>query len=273
MVIFPKTKINLGLRITGKRHDGYHDIETIFYPVDLCDALEFVVSSGSHNKDLITITGLETGGLPEDNLVMKGISLLRDRFSFPILKIHLHKAIPAGAGLGGGSSDAAGILMGISKCFNLSLENDRLKAYALELGSDCPFFLENTPSLARGRGEILEPLDTFLSGYYILLINSGIGISTREAYQNCHPQQPSINLSQLIHHPPEEWKDLIINDFEEFVFRKHPVIGNIKKSLYKSGAIYSSMSGSGSTVYGIYSEKPVIPEKLKEFVIFEGIMG
>lgn len=273
MVIFPKAKINLGLQITGKRHDDYHDIETIFYPVNLCDALEFVVYSGSQNKDLITMTGLETGGLPEDNLVLKGISLLRDTFSFPLLKIHLHKTIPAGAGLGGGSSDAAGILMGINKCFNLSLDNDRLKALALELGSDCPFFVDSIPSLARGRGEILEPLDTFLSGYYILLINPGIGIATREAYQNCHPGQPSINLSQLVHRPPEEWKDLIINDFEEFIFRKCPAIGNIKKSLYESGAIYSSMSGSGSTVYGIYSEKPEIPEKLKELVIFEGIMG
>ena len=272
MVIFPKAKINLGLRITGKRHDGYHDIETILYPVNLCDALEFVISSDKQNKDILTVTGLETGGLTEDNLVMKGIRLLRERFTFPLLKIHLHKAIPVRAGLGGGSSDAAGILKGINKYFGLAIANERLKAFALELGSDCPFFIGNIPSLARGRGELLESMDTVLNGYYILLINPGIGIPTKEAYQNCLPQQPSTDLSQLVSHPVEEWKEVIINDFEDYVFEKYPLIGDIRKSLYTSGAIFSSMSGSGSTVYGIYTAKPQVPEKLKEFVIFEGYL-
>ena len=154
MIIFPKAKINLGLRITGKRHDGYHDIETIFYPVKLFDALEFVVSPATQNIDTLTVTGLKTGGVPENNLVMQGIRLLREEFSFPILKIHLHKAIPAGAGLGGGSSDAAGIISGINKYFGLSIADKKMEAIALNLGSDCPFFIESIPSLARGRGEI-----------------------------------------------------------------------------------------------------------------------
>jgi 4-diphosphocytidyl-2-C-methyl-D-erythritol kinase len=272
MIIFPKAKINLGLRITAKRNDGYHNIETIFYPVGLYDALEFVVSSEKQKKDIFTVTGLETGGLPEDNLVIKGVHLLRKNFPVPFLKIHLHKAIPAGAGLGGGSSDAAAIIRCINHFFNLSIDNDKLIALALEIGSDCPFFLENVPSIARGRGEILEPVDYFLSGYYILLINPGIGISTKEAYHNCKPGQPLTDLKKLISFPIEEWKNLIINDFEKIVFKTYPMIENIKKILYESGAIYSSMSGSGSTVYGIFREKPVIPESLENFLIFEGIL-
>ncbi len=272
MIIFPKAKINLGLHITGKRNDGYHNIETIFYSVNLCDALEFVVHQGHEKKDILTITGLETGGLNEDNLVLKGVRLLRKKFDLPFLKIHLHKAIPAGAGLGGGSSDAAGILKCINKGLNLSIGEEDLKAYALELGSDCPFFLCNLPSLATGRGEIMESLDTFLSGFHIVLINPRIRISTKEAYENCSYIHHSVNLRQIISQPAEEWKDLLINDFEMYVFRKYPLIENIKTSLYESGALYSSMSGSGSTVYGIFSEKPDIPEQYNDFVIFKGIM-
>ncbi len=270
MVIFPKAKINLGLRITGKRQDGYHDIESIFYPVNLCDALEFVVSSDKQDHDNLTVTGFETGGRTEDNLVMKGVRLLRERYSFPALKIHLHKAIPAGAGLGGGSSDAGEILRGINNYFDLSIGDKSLKALALELGSDCPFFIENKPALIRGRGEILEPLKTFLSGFYILLINPRIKISTKEAYHNCQPEPPTTDLRQLVNRPADEWKGVIINDFEEYVFIKYPIIGEFKKILYSTGAVYSSMSGSGSTVYGIFAEKPEVPENLKNFVIYEG---
>jgi 4-diphosphocytidyl-2-C-methyl-D-erythritol kinase len=272
MIFFPKAKINLGLRITGKRHDGFHNIETIFYPVMLCDALEFIISPEPKKNDILTTTGLQTGVLPEDNLVMKSVRLLRSRFSFPFLKIHLHKAIPAGAGLGGGSSDAAGILRGINNCYGLSINDEELKGYALEMGSDCPFFIGSCPSLARGRGEILEPLDNFLSGYHILLINPGIGISTREAYNNCHPEPPHTNLRELVDLPVDEWKEVIINDFEEYVFKKYPITGSIKNSLYEAGAIYSSLSGSGSTVYGIFPERPVISDKLKDFVIYDGVL-
>ena len=272
MIVFPKAKINIGLRITRKRPDGYHDIETLFYPVGLCDALEFVISAEPLDNDSFTVTGIGTGSDPEDNLVVKTLEKLREKYSFPFLKIHLHKIIPAGAGLGGGSSDAAFLLKAILRHFDLLNDEDILKAAALELGSDCPFFIECIPAYATGRGEILEPIRQILSGYYILLLNPGVGISTREAFQNCHPVTPTTSLLQLIEHPATEWKELIINDFEDFAFKKYPVIGEIKESLYSCGALFSSMSGSGSTVYGLFQEKPKISAELKDFLIWEGVM-
>jgi 4-diphosphocytidyl-2-C-methyl-D-erythritol kinase len=270
MIVFPNAKINVGLRITGKRSDGYHNIETIFYPVRLSDALEFVISDQTVKNDVIKVTGIDSESLPDENLVLKTIIKLREKYSFPFLKIHLHKAIPVGAGLGGGSSDATCILKVINKQFGLSIDNGNLKATALELGSDCPFFIDCIPSLATGRGEILTPVKPVLSGYYIVLINPGIGISTREAYQNCRFRTALTSLSQLIERPVDEWKDFIVNEFEDFAFKKYPIIGDIKKDLYQSNAIFSLMSGSGSSVYGIFSEKPKLDKKLTEFVIWEG---
>ncbi len=272
MVVFPKAKINLGLRIIRKRPDGYHDIETLFYPVGLTDALEFVVSSEGLKKDILTLTGINTGSDQEDNLVIKTIKKLREKFSFPILKIHLHKAIPAGAGLGGGSSDAAYLLKSINRCYRLNIDKKYLKAIALELGSDCPFFIDCIPAFASGRGEILTPIEPFPAGHYIILLNPGIKISTREAFQNCRPEEPQSSLLQLINRPVAEWKELIINDFEDYAFKKHPQIADIKKELYSCGALFSSMSGSGSSVYGIFSDKPKIDLRLKDFVIYEGRM-
>ncbi len=272
MIIFPKAKINLGLRITRKRPDGYHDIETLFYPVSLSDALEFVVSPVPVTKDILTLTGINTGSDPEDNLVIKTLRKLREKYKFPFLKIHLHKIIPVGAGLGGGSSDAAFLLKAINRRFELFIDEDSLKATALEMGSDCPFFIDSAPAFASGRGEILKPSRPVLTGYYILLVNPGIGISTREAFQNCLPENPSTHLLQLIERPVTEWKGLILNDFETFAFRKYPLIGELKEELYKSGAFFSLMSGSGSTVYGLFSEKPKIPGSLKDFVIWEGVI-
>ncbi|MCX6326264.1 MAG: 4-(cytidine 5'-diphospho)-2-C-methyl-D-erythritol kinase [Bacteroidia bacterium] len=272
MIVFPKAKINLGLRIIGKRPDGYHDIETLFYPVELSDALEFVVSAARVKKDILTVTGISTGSDPEDNLVMKTVRKLREIYSFPFLKIHLHKVIPVGAGLGGGSSDAAHLLKAINRCFGLYIDENNLKATALELGSDCPFFIDSFPAFASGKGEILKPIKPVLSGYHLFLLNPGIGINTREAFQSCRAEHPTTSLFQLIDRPVTEWKELIINDFEEFAFKKHPHIGEIKNELYNSGAIFSSMSGSGSTVYGIFSEKPKLQGKLKDFVIYEGVL-
>jgi 4-diphosphocytidyl-2-C-methyl-D-erythritol kinase len=272
MIVFPKAKINLGLHITGKRPDDYHDIETIFYPVSLSDALEFVVSDEPLMKDILTVTGIKTGSDPEDNLVLKTVRKLREKYSFSFLKIHLHKVIPVGAGLGGGSSDAAYFLKAINRCFGLFIDEQNLKAMALEMGSDCPFFIDSIPAFASGRGEILKPIRSVLTGYYLLLLNPGIGINTREAYQSCRPGPPSTSLLHLIDRPATEWKELIINDFEDYVFKKYPLIGEIKKVLYNSGALFSSMSGSGSTVYGIFSEKPKVPGKFKNFVIWEGVM-
>lgn len=271
MIFFPRAKINLGLRITGKREDGYHDIQTIFYPAGLCDILEFVVSSGQEEKDILDVTGIDIGDA-EDNLVYKAILRLRDEYEFPYLKIHLHKLIPAGAGLGGGSSDAAAILKAVDKCFNLALGKDKLKAIALELGSDCPFFIDSVPVLASGRGEIMEPVRPFLTGYHIVIVNPGVGINTGEAYRNCKPAMPSSSLSELAERPVAEWKKLILNDFEDFAFKKYPLIENLKDEMYIAGASFSLMSGSGSSVYGLFAKKPEISEKLKKYLICQGLI-
>jgi 4-diphosphocytidyl-2-C-methyl-D-erythritol kinase len=272
MIIFPKAKINLGLRIRAKRPDGYHDIETLLYPIPFSDALEVVESSDSLKKDSLTVTGINLGGNPEDNLVMKALRKLREQHSLPWLRIHLHKVIPAGAGLGGGSSDAVSFLKIMNKCFELSLNEKILSSIALELGSDCPFFVNDVPSLATGRGEKLKPVTPILDGLYIVLLNPGTEINTREAYQNCHPENPKTNLLALIDSPLIEWKEKIFNDFEIFAFKKYPLIGEIKNLLYDTGALFSSMSGSGSSVYGLFPEKPIIPEMLKNFIIYEGYL-
>jgi 4-diphosphocytidyl-2-C-methyl-D-erythritol kinase len=271
MIVFPKAKINLGLRITGKRNDGYHNIETVFYPVTLCDALEFVVSAEPDGRDILTVTGISVGDNPEENIVMIAVRKLREKYSFPRLRIHLHKAIPHGAGLGGGSSDAACMMKSLNRHFALSIGLEELKGMALDIGSDCPYFIEGDPAFASGRGEILEPMDPVLSGYYLLILNPGVVISTREAYQNCTPQIPAASLLQLASLEIKKWKDLIINDFEVFAFKKHPVIRKIKGDLYSSGALFSLMSGSGSSVYGIFSGKPGnIPAHLRQLIIWEG---
>lgn len=269
MIGFPKAKINLGLRITGKRPDGYHDIETIFYPVKLYDALEFVVSDNPPKEDFLTVSGMPYMN-PDDNLVIKTVKKLRIKHKFPVLKMHLHKGIPVGAGLGGGSSDAACILKSINKGFGLNISDAEMKSTTLEIGSDCPFFIDCQPSIATGRGEILSHINNILTGYYLILLNPGVGISTKEAYQNCKPHIPAVSLSALSAQPVADWKELIINDFEEFAMNKFPVIGTIKNELYNSGALFSLMSGSGSSVYGIFREKPGLPENLSKYVIFEG---
>jgi 4-diphosphocytidyl-2-C-methyl-D-erythritol kinase len=272
MITFPKAKINFGLWITGKRPDGYHNIETIFYPVPVCDALEFVVPSGPVNDDELTVTGIRIGTEHGNNLVIKAVRRLREDFSVPFLKIHLHKAIPSGAGLGGGSSDAACMLRAINRYFNFSIDNIALRKYALELGSDCPFFIDPVPSIATGRGELLRHIRPFLEGYHILLLNPGVGIRTKEAYINSRISQHETDLEKLSCRDPAEWKNLIFNDFEEYAFKFYPQIADLKKALYRSGAVYSSMSGSGSTVYGIFEDKPAIPEKLRNYTVYEGLL-
>jgi len=270
MIAFPKAKINIGLRVTGKRNDGFHDIETIFYPVGLCDALEFVVPSGQETEDKLAVTGINIGSRPDKNLVIRSARKVREKYPIPFLKIHLHKAIPPAAGLGGGSSDGACMIKAINKCFGLLLNETVLKSFALELGSDCPFFIDPVPSYATGRGEVLKPVSNFLEGYQIVLVNPCIRISTRDAYNNCIPAKPKESLEILVNLHPSEWKKFIVNDFEDYAFKLYPDIRDIKRSLYGAGAVYSSMSGSGSTVYGIFDKKPEIPVKLKEFVVYEG---
>jgi 4-diphosphocytidyl-2-C-methyl-D-erythritol kinase len=268
MVIFPQAKINIGLRVIEKRTDGFHNIETIFYPVCLCDALEFIVPEEPLKEDILTLTGLMTGQDPADNLVIKAVRKIRELKAIPFLKLHLHKAIPAGAGLGGGSSDASALMNSLNKYFDQGTTGDGLKKISLDLGSDCPFFIDPVPSFAEGRGEILTPLPPLQKGLFLVLVNPGIHINTREAYGNIKPGRSESDLRELYRLDISKWKDQIINDFEASVFKMHPQIRKIKERLYEMGAIYSSMSGSGSTVYGIFQKKPVIPESLNKFVIY-----
>lgn len=270
MLVFPKAKINVGLRIIRKRSDGFHDIETLFYPVNFCDALEIVVSSSQDNGDVLTLTGKKLNKTHEKNLVIKAVEKLRESFFIPFTRIHLHKIIPTGAGLGGGSSDASCTLRTLRRMFDLPLSNDELKSIAGDLGSDCPFFIDENPAFASGKGELLSPAGKILDDYYILLINPGIPVSTKEAYENCIPSIPEKSLAEQMKNPVELWKDKIINDFEKTVFEKYPLIRKVKENLYNSGALFSSLSGSGSCVYGIFSEKPEIKSSLRNLVIYEG---
>ncbi len=272
MVVFPNAKINIGLRIIARRPDGYHDIETVFYPVKLYDALEFVPADQDYSEDQISVTGTDTGSSPMDNLVMKAICMLREKHNFPVTRIHLHKAIPAGAGLGGGSADASCIMKAVNRFFSLGISDEELRKMALGIGSDCPFFIDNVPAFATGRGEVLNPVPDFLKGDYIVLLNPGVQISTKEAYGNCVPSKPSTSLKELVNLPVEKWKDVIMNDFEDFAMKKHPVIREIKDSLYDSGALFSLMSGSGSSVFGIFRKKPELPPEFKSYVVYEGFI-
>ena len=272
MVVFPKAKINLGLKISGKRPDGYHNIETIFYPTGFCDVMEIVECSDESESDILTVTGLKLPCGTEENMVMRAARKIREAYPIPFLRIHLHKLIPTGAGLGGGSSDAACLLRSVNRIFGLAISNSRISNIALELGSDCPFFIECLPSYASGRGEILKPVDQMLKGFVLVILNPGITVSTREAYETCIPEGSASGLAEIVSLPLSEWKSLLKNDFEKTVFKKYPIISKLKEGLYESGALYSSMSGSGSSVFGIFRQEPVIPDYLKEYTIYQGAL-
>ena len=243
------------MNIVSKRPDGYHNIETVFYPVSLCDALEILPSACGQTN--LAVSGFSIEGPLEKNLVYRAYRLLADRFDLPVCDIKLHKAIPFGAGLGGGSSDAAFVLKMLNDMFQLSLSDADLAQYAIQLGADCPFFIYNVPVLARGIGNEFEPVSFSLKGYTLVLVKPQESVSTAEAYSCISPAIPSVALSDIIQKPVEEWKTLMFNDFEKNIFRLHPVIGEIKDLLYKSGAVYASMSGSGAAVFGIFKNPPV----------------
>ncbi len=255
MIVFPNAKINLGLRIHRKREDGYHDLETVFYPVALKDVLE-IIPLGQQEKTSafpFSLSGTEIGGRPTSNLCVRAYKLLKKDFpDLPHIKMHLHKTIPSGAGLGGGSSDAAFTLLLLNRMFGLKLNREELTRYASELGSDCPFFIINKPCYATGRGEVLEEVDIDLSAYRIVIVNPGIHIDTGMAFTNILPAVPETTIKDIIQKPVERWKDEMQNDFEKIIFERHPGIVEIKDQLYRSGAVFASMSGSGSTVFGIF---------------------
>jgi len=257
MIVLPNAKINIGLNIVARREDGFHNIETIFYPVKgLCDILEVVSNNDQKEPLIFTQTGLTLNEPDENNLCVKAYHLLKSYAELPPVIIHLHKQIPFGAGLGGGSSDGAHTLVALNKLSDNPLPQEKLLEIALKLGSDCPFFIYNSPCYAKGRGEILNPLDLNLSGLHILLVNPGLHINTGKAYSLSNPKPSIHKLPKEISKEPLLWKDLISNDFEKVVFDLYPEIGLIKNELYKMEAIYSAMSGSGSTVFGIFKEKP-----------------
>ncbi|MDR3046011.1 MAG: 4-(cytidine 5'-diphospho)-2-C-methyl-D-erythritol kinase [Bacteroidales bacterium] len=254
MISYPNPKINIGLLITEKRVDGFHNLETIFYPIDhKKDTL--VIEQLKEEKTMLTVENFPLTGGVESNLCIKAYRLLQTDFNLPEVEIHLNKQIPVGAGLGGGSADAAFTLCMLNELFNLHLSEEKLQQYAARLGSDVPFFIQNRPMYAYGRGELMEPIALDLSHKVITVITPDIAISTAEAYAGVKPKPATIDLRQAIQMPISEWKNLIVNDFEETIFKKQPLLREIKEDLYKKGADYASLSGSGSSIFAIGDQK------------------
>ena len=255
MVVFPNAKINLGLNICNKRADGYHEISSVFFPIPLFDALEIA----ENNTDSINFSseGIEIPSDAKGNLVFQAYELLKRDYNIPGIEAILVKHIPIGAGMGGGSADASFMLTALNQLFELNISNEKLEVYAKQLGADCPFFIDNRPKLVTGIGEIMSPIDLDLKGKHLWVINPEIHISTKEAYAGVQPKTPEINIEEIIKTPIEQWKNQLVNDFENSIFPNYPEIEKLKKDLYNCGALYAAMTGSGSTVFGIFDEKPL----------------
>lgn len=270
MILFPPAKVNLGLHILSRRDDGYHEIETCMIPIPFTDILEITVAS----EFQFIQTGLSIPGNSDSNLCVRAYHLLQQKYDLPNVRIHLRKQIPMGAGLGGGSSDAASVLVGLNDLFNLTNSDSDLEKMAAQLGSDCPFFIHNKPQIALGRGELLSEIDLNLKEKYIILVNPGIHIGTKEAYAGVQPRSATNRIDHILSDPIYTWQNELVNQFEESIFPKYPSIKHIKHSLIELGAVYASMSGSGSSLFGLFNEKPseVYPE-LKKHVVFEGFLS
>jgi 4-diphosphocytidyl-2-C-methyl-D-erythritol kinase len=252
MILFPPAKINLGLKILFKRPDGYHEIDSVMVPIPMFDVLELLPSDNFEFRQ----TGLTIDGDQSDNLCVRAYHLLKEKYGLPSVYIHLRKEIPMGAGLGGGSADAAFVLKGLNELFNLNCTVEELEALAGQLGSDCPFFIKNVPQVAKARGEILSSCEVNLKGYFLKIVNPGIHVGTKEAYAGVIFCEDVESVKEIVEGPMNRWKDQLVNDFEKSVFAIHPVLGKIKQQLYDEGAVYAAMSGSGSTLYGIFQTKP-----------------
>lgn len=266
MVTFPNAKINIGLNIVGKRPDGFHDIVSCFYPVGWADALEVLRA----NTLSFTLSGLPIPGDENANLCLRAYKLLATDFDLPPVSIHLLKAVPIGAGLGGGSADAAFTIKALNQLFSLDLSTEKQQNYARSLGSDCAFFIENKPMYCFGKGDQFEEIALRLTGKWIMLVNPGLHISTAEAYAGVKPQTPVEDLRQLLQRPIEHWRDFVKNDFEKNLFKKHSILPQIKEKLYELGAQYASMSGSGSTVYGIFDHEPDPANNFRNSTVWKG---
>jgi len=263
MIVFPNAKINIGLNVVSRRDDGYHNLETIFYPVSLADALEFTDAE----ETVLSNSGIQIESKSEDNLILKAYNLLKADFNLPPLQFHLHKVIPVGAGLGGGSSDAAFTLKMLNDYFELGLSLLKLETYATQLGADCPFFIQNKPTFATGIGNKFHNIELDLSDFEIVILIPNISVSTSDAYKNVIPRNPKYRLTEIVKTPVESWKNLVVNDFEKSIFPKYPQIASLKQLLYGLGAVFASMSGSGSAVFGIFRHLPIdlnnkIPESI-----------
>ncbi len=269
MIDFPNAKINLGLNITEKRSDGFHNIETIFYPISLVDILEIQIK-GEQRITSFTNTGIEIDVPFKENIVYKALELLRRTQIIPELNIHLHKIIPFGSGLGGGSSDAVSTIKLLDRIFSLEMKEEQLIGYAEQLGSDCPFFMKNTPQYAFEKGNKLEPVNLSLSGYYLVFVIPDIQISTKFAYQGVTPKKPDFSLKQYVEElPVKEWRQYLRNDFEEYIFKHYSELKKLKEMLYKSGAVFASMSGSGSAIYGIFETAPPAMDLPKNYFFWK----
>ena len=260
MINFPIAKINLGLNVVEKRPDGYHNLQTVFYPVPIKDALEVQPMDPAFPSDYdcdLKVTNITIDGDEQRNLVVRAYQLLKKDFpTLPRIHAHLWKGIPTQAGMGGGSSDCAYMLLLLNQLFGLGLTDKQLVSYAAKLGSDCAFFILSRPCYAEGIGELLHPIDLSLSGYYIAVVRPDIPVPTKEAFSHIHPHYPAQNCRETVMQPVDSWRETLVNDFEESVFSLHPEIGQVKQQLYDMGATYAAMSGSGSSLFGLFKERP-----------------
>lgn len=258
MICFPNAKINLGLNVIEKRQDGFHNLETIFYPVDWKDVLEIVEVKNSEKDFILNLSGIKIHGNFEDNLLYKSYQLLRQQTALPSVQVYLHKNIPMGAGLGGGSADAAFFINQMNLQFSLGLNEKARTDIAEQLGSDCAFFIRNKAVFASQKGNVFTDLDLDLSSFYIAMVYPNVHSSTKDAYSLVKPQFPQKSILEVIKLPIETWKDYLVNDFELSIFQKYPIVQKVKQDLYDCGALYASMSGSGSAVFGLFNAKPNI---------------
>jgi 4-diphosphocytidyl-2-C-methyl-D-erythritol kinase len=267
MLSFPTAKINLGLNILNRRTDGYHNLESVFYPVGWADALEVIPADST----LFTSSGMAIPADGKDNLCLRAYQRLVKDFEISPIQIHLHKAIPIGAGLGGGSADGAFTLKLLNHLFNLGLSEVQLQTYARTLGSDCAFFIENKPVFCVDKGDIFQPTSVSLAGKWIVLVYPNLHISTAEAYSGIVPQIPEIDLQTALRLPAKDWKAVVKNDFETFLFPKYPVLAEVKQQLYDLGAFYASMTGSGSTLFGLFDQETNLKKAFPtEYQVWEG---
>ena len=259
MINFPIAKINLGLNVVSKRDDGYHNLETVFYPVPIKDALEVFPMEDGFPSDVrcdLKVTNLFIDGDEQKNLVVKAYNMIAQDYELPRVHVHLYKHIPTQAGMGGGSSNCAYMIRLLNEMFSLGMSDEKMIGYAARLGADCAFFIKAQPAYAEGIGEKLQPISIDLSGCKMLVVRPNIPVSTKEAFSLITPQVPKKNCLDIVRQPIETWKDELVNDFERSVFAIHPEIGRLKEMMYEQGAVYAAMSGSGSSVFGLFSDTP-----------------